>query len=142
MDPVTHGLSGALAARAFLPRLRDERTLSAARWAVLLGSIFPDIDVLAKPFDPDDFATIRVHRSLTHSLVCLPVWAFLLALLVKLVHILHGPPVGNVPHLALPEDAIEFAAAGQQANVPAVQRQHRSSSQLLLLANENATSIL
>jgi membrane-bound metal-dependent hydrolase YbcI (DUF457 family) len=82
MDPVTHGLSGALAARAFLPRLRDERTLSAARWAVLLGSIFPDIDVFAKPFDPDNFATIRIHRSLTHSLVCLPLWAFLLAVAV------------------------------------------------------------
>ncbi|HKO06020.1 MAG TPA: metal-dependent hydrolase [Candidatus Acidoferrales bacterium] len=82
MDPVTHALSGALVARAFPPKLPDERMASAARWAVVLGSIFPDIDVLAKPFDPDGFATIRIHRSLTHSLVCLPVWAFVLAVAV------------------------------------------------------------
>jgi len=82
MDPVTHGLSGALAARAFLPKLRDERMTAAARWAIVLGSVFPDIDIIANPFDPDGFATIRIHRSLTHSLVCLPVWAFLLAVAV------------------------------------------------------------
>ncbi|HUK51750.1 MAG TPA: metal-dependent hydrolase [Candidatus Binatia bacterium] len=81
MDPLTHGLSGALAARALLPRFPDERLDRVARWAVVLGSIFPDIDVIAKPFDPDDLATIRVHRTVTHSLVCLPVWAFLLAAL-------------------------------------------------------------
>jgi membrane-bound metal-dependent hydrolase YbcI (DUF457 family) len=81
MDPLTHGLSGALAARAFLPQYPDERAGRVARWAVLLGSIFPDIDVVAKPFDPDDFATIRVHRTVTHSLVCLPVWSLLLAAL-------------------------------------------------------------
>jgi membrane-bound metal-dependent hydrolase YbcI (DUF457 family) len=81
MDPLTHGLSGALAARAVLPKFADGRLERVARWAVLLGSVFPDIDVVAKPFDPDDFATIRVHRTVTHSLVCLPVWAFLLALL-------------------------------------------------------------
>lgn len=81
MDPLTHGLSGALVARALLPKYPDKRMERVARWAVLLGSIFPDIDVMAKPFDPDDFATIRMHRTLTHSLVCLPVWAFLLAAL-------------------------------------------------------------
>ena len=81
MDPLTHGLSGALAARAFLPQFSSEGKRRVARWAVLLGSVFPDIDVIAKPFDPDDFATIRVHRTLTHSLVCLPVWALLLVLL-------------------------------------------------------------
>jgi len=79
MDPLTHGLSGALAARALLPKFSDQSTERVARWAVLLGSVFPDIDVIAKPFDPDDFATIRVHRTVTHSLVCLPIWAFLLA---------------------------------------------------------------
>jgi membrane-bound metal-dependent hydrolase YbcI (DUF457 family) len=82
MDPVTHGLSGALLARALPLKLPDERMAAAARWAVFLGSVFPDLDVIAKPFDPDGFATIRIHRSLTHSLVCLPVWAFLLAVAV------------------------------------------------------------
>ena len=81
MDPITHGLSGAVAARAILPIHLDERVGRTARWALILGSIFPDIDVIANPFDPDHFGTIRIHRSLTHSLVCLPVWAFLFALL-------------------------------------------------------------
>ena len=36
------------------------------------------------------------------------------ALLVELVDILHGSPVGDVPHLALAKETIEHAAAGQQ----------------------------
>ncbi len=81
MDPITHGLSGAVLARAVIPNHPDERITRTARWALILGSIFPDIDVIASPFDPDHFATIRIHRSVTHSLVCLPVWACLFALL-------------------------------------------------------------
>ena len=81
MDPLTHALSGAVAARAILPNYSDERISRTARWTMILGSIFPDIDIVANPFDPDHFATIRIHRSVTHSLVCLPVWAFLFALL-------------------------------------------------------------
>lgn len=80
MDPITHGLSGAVMARAILPGNADERLSRTARWALVLGSIFPDIDIVANPFDPDQFATIRIHRSVTHSLVCLPVWAVLFAL--------------------------------------------------------------
>ena len=37
------------------------------------------------------------------------------ALLVELVDILHGSPVGDVPHLALAKETIEHAAAGQEA---------------------------
>jgi membrane-bound metal-dependent hydrolase YbcI (DUF457 family) len=81
MDPVTHALSGAVLARAVVPQYGDERLARTARWAVILGAIFPDIDVIANPFDPDHFATIRIHRSVTHSFVCLPVWACLFALL-------------------------------------------------------------
>jgi len=81
MDPITHALSGAVAARALPLDLGDERMVRTARWALILGSVFPDIDVIAKPFDPDNFATIRVHRSVTHSLVCLPLWAILFAVL-------------------------------------------------------------
>jgi membrane-bound metal-dependent hydrolase YbcI (DUF457 family) len=81
MDPITHALSGAIASRAFLPASGDPQTTRTTRWVVILGAIFPDIDVIAKPFVPGDFATIRFHRSLTHSFVCLPVWAVLFALL-------------------------------------------------------------
>jgi len=81
MDPVTHALSGAVVARAVLPNYEDERLGRAARWAVILGAVFPDSDIVANPCDPDHFATIRIHRSVTHSFVCLPVWAFLFAVL-------------------------------------------------------------
>ena len=81
MDPLTHALSGAVAARAILPYDQSDPAGRTARWTLILGAIFPDIDVLANPFDPDHFGTIRIHRGVTHSLVCLPVWAFLFALL-------------------------------------------------------------
>ena len=44
------------------------------------------------------------------------------ALLVELVHILHGSPVRNVTHLAFTEGAVEHGAAGQQPDVSLVQR--------------------
>lgn len=47
---------------------------------------------------------------------------FRFALLVELVHILHGSPVGNVPHLAFTKGAVEHGAAGQQPDVSLVQR--------------------
>jgi len=81
MDPLTHALSGAVLARAVLPNYDNEQTGRTARWTLILGAIFPDIDIVANPFDPDHFATIRIHRSVTHSLVCLPLWAFVFALL-------------------------------------------------------------
>ena len=47
---------------------------------------------------------------------------FSFALLVELVHILHGSPVGDVPHLAFTNGAVEHGAAGQQPDVSLVQR--------------------
>jgi membrane-bound metal-dependent hydrolase YbcI (DUF457 family) len=79
MDPITHGLSGAVVAGAFA----GEPHSRAARWAIILGSVFPDVDVVENLFDPDGLGTIRLHRSVTHSLVCLPVFAFLLAALTS-----------------------------------------------------------
>ncbi|HUJ40679.1 MAG TPA: metal-dependent hydrolase [Candidatus Acidoferrales bacterium] len=81
MDPVTHALSGAVLARAVLPNTANPQSDRVARATLVLGAIFPDIDVFANPFDPDHFGTIRIHRGVTHSLVCLPVWAILFALL-------------------------------------------------------------
>jgi len=81
MDPITHALSGAVVARAIVPGDSCSPVSRTAGWALILGSIFPDIDIVANPFDPDHFATIRIHRSVTHSLVCLPVWAVLFGLL-------------------------------------------------------------
>lgn len=79
MDTVTHALSGALIARATAhrgeradtPGLR-ERTVTG-----LLAGAFPDIDFVAGFLDP--LAYLSAHRGVTHSVLMLPFWAFLLA---------------------------------------------------------------
>jgi inner membrane protein len=81
MDTITHALSGALLARATAPAhprpgapgLR-ERSIVA-----LLAAAFPDIDFVTSFIDP--LAFLNWHRGITHSLVMLPFWALLLALL-------------------------------------------------------------
>jgi membrane-bound metal-dependent hydrolase YbcI (DUF457 family) len=91
MDTITHGIVGALIGKAFFaddvapnaPSWR-EAPRTAGRVAILsatLGAMFPDIDVFAGPLAHNSLAMITWHRSITHSLVMLPVWAVLLALL-------------------------------------------------------------
>ena len=53
-----------------------------ARAAIFLGAIFPDSDVILNLFEPNGLGTIRFHRGPTHSLVCMPVFAALLASMV------------------------------------------------------------
>src|ERR1700676_4267620 len=95
MDTITHGIVGALAGKAFFAG-RDEpanprydsssvalssRTAKAAIAACTIGSIFPDIDVFAGPLARNPLAIMEWHRNITHSLLMLPVWAALLAVL-------------------------------------------------------------
>lgn len=79
MDPLTHALSGALVGESFLPKTEQR----VSRWAILLGSVFPDADVVLNAFEPHDVGTIRWHRGATHSLVCLPICAVALAALAR-----------------------------------------------------------
>lgn len=48
-------------------------------WALMLGAIFPDADVFRDMFSHDRMLIVTWHRSITHSLVMLPLWALLLA---------------------------------------------------------------
>src|SRR5262244_1950358 len=87
MDTITHGIAGALISKAafggrdlFPPTAMDKRRL--ATWALMLGSIFPDSDVLRDFFSRDPLLMITWHRSITHSLLLLPVWSVLLAAVV------------------------------------------------------------
>ncbi len=79
MDPLTHGLSGALLARATWSARDAARGLGAAeRTAVgFAAALFPDIDYVVFWVDPLRY--INVHQGWTHSLVLMPVWALLLA---------------------------------------------------------------
>jgi inner membrane protein len=80
MDPLTHGLSGALLARATVPAGRPVARYVAAG---LLACMAPDLDFL---WTRSPVEYLVRHRGITHSLVLLPLWALGLAwLLAKIV---------------------------------------------------------
>lgn len=77
MDPVTHILSGAVAGLATAPRRASAISRRERVSICALAAIFPDIDILARM--ADSLTYLNAHRGITHSLVMLPVWAWLLA---------------------------------------------------------------
>ena len=98
MDTITHGIAGALIAKAMFrgedmfgsratnqdAGLEPGATFKSSRgrivtWALMLGAIFPDSDVLRDMFSHDKLLIVTWHRSITHSLILLPLWALLLA---------------------------------------------------------------
>src|SRR5260370_6744363 len=84
MDTITHGIAGALIGKAVFrgEDLFASRPTNRGRiitWSLMLGAIFPDSDVLRDFFSSDKLLIVTWHRSLTHSLVLLPLWALLLA---------------------------------------------------------------
>src|SRR5712692_4296160 len=107
MDTITHGIVGALIGKAFFAGHGDATRadgaaaqdaagqfggLGSPRWnrgecvataAVTLGAVFPDVDVIFGPIARNDLAVIELHRSITHSLLCLPVFAVVLAALTR-----------------------------------------------------------
>jgi membrane-bound metal-dependent hydrolase YbcI (DUF457 family) len=80
MDPFTHALTGIVAGQAFISG-EDAECRRVARTALTLGAIFPDVDLIANPFEPYGLGTIHYHRGLTHSVVCMPLFAMLLGAL-------------------------------------------------------------
>jgi len=76
MDPLTHAVSGAVLARA-LPR----KSLPPGQVLLLAGlAMLPDIDIVLSWFS--DVAYLRYHRGITHSLLMLPLWVWLLRALL------------------------------------------------------------
>jgi membrane-bound metal-dependent hydrolase YbcI (DUF457 family) len=84
MDTITHGIAGALISKAVFSG-RDLFPVSnmgkkkVATWALMLGAVFPDSDVLREFFSHNPMLMITWHRSLTHSLLLLPIWSVILA---------------------------------------------------------------
>jgi inner membrane protein len=74
MDPLTQGLMGAVAARAFAPR-----DLPKAGWMGLCAGMAPDLDVLIRS-DTDPLMAVEYHRHFTHALVFIPLGALICAL--------------------------------------------------------------
>ena len=90
MDTITHGIAGALIGKAVF---RGEDMLAShpmnrgriVTWSLMLGAIFPDSDVIRDILSHDKLLVITWHRSITHSLVMLPLWALLLAGITRVV---------------------------------------------------------
>lgn len=79
MDTLTHALSGALLARATAPEKADKNALPVGR-RVFLGFVaaaLPDLDIVIGQFGSATY--LLHHRGITHSLILLPLWAFVLA---------------------------------------------------------------
>ena len=88
MDTITHGIAGALIGKAVfggdeLFALRPMNAQRVITWSVMTGAIFPDSDTLRDIFSHNELLMITWHRSITHSLLCLPIFALLLALLTR-----------------------------------------------------------
>ncbi len=84
MDTITHGIAGALIGKAvfrgedlFAPHPVNRGRLIT--WSLMFGAIFPDSDVIRNFVSHDKLLIVTWHRSITHSLVMLPLWALLLA---------------------------------------------------------------
>src|SRR6267143_2946815 len=88
MDTITHGIAGALIGKAIFRGEDMFASLPINRgriitWSLMLGAIFPDSDVFRDIFSSDPLLVITWHRSITHSLVLLPLWALLLAAVTR-----------------------------------------------------------
>lgn len=97
MDSITHTIAGALVGKAFYggqrgPEAPDGmdrslpwvQTRRVAVFAATLGAVFPDLDIFFALFDRGrQGAGLELHRGVTHSFVCLPVFAVALALLTR-----------------------------------------------------------
>jgi membrane-bound metal-dependent hydrolase YbcI (DUF457 family) len=86
MDTITHGIAGALIAKAAfggsdLVSAEEMGRRRIATWALTIAAMFPDADVLREFFSSNPMLIITWHRSITHSLLCLPIWSVLLAAL-------------------------------------------------------------
>jgi len=85
MDTLTHALSGALLARATAPQAADDKSLPLGRRLFIgfLAAAAPDLDFVISTIGPVEF--LLYHRGVTHSLVVLPLWAYLLARLCAVI---------------------------------------------------------
>jgi len=79
MDPLTHGITGALLGKGFFA----ERHGRVATFAATLGAVFPDVDILAVFLSHNEMAIAQLHRDITHSFICLPLFAIGLAALTR-----------------------------------------------------------
>ena len=88
MDTITHGIAGALIGKALFhgEDLYSSQPMNRGRivtWSLMLGAVFPDSDMLREWFSHNELLILTWHRSITHSLLCMPFFALALAALTR-----------------------------------------------------------
>lgn len=88
MDTITHGIAGALIGKALFggEDMFPPKPMTSGRvitWALMFGAIFPDADVFRDMLSRNEMLIVTWHRSYTHSLLLLPIFALLLAALTQ-----------------------------------------------------------
>lgn len=93
MDTITHAIAGALIGKAVFSNQKlgaesaaqDEYSPAArvAIWTTTVAAAFPDVDVFFDIASHDSMATLKYHRYITHSFLCMPLWALGLAWLTR-----------------------------------------------------------
>jgi membrane-bound metal-dependent hydrolase YbcI (DUF457 family) len=97
MDPITHGITGALLGKGFFSKQQHR----VAIFAATLGAVFPDVDILAEMFSRDPLRIVKYHRGITHSFFGLPFFAALLAWVTRRVARRFGIESPSWPMLTL-----------------------------------------
>jgi len=77
LDPLTHALSGAALARAVSRQALPKRSFIL----LILLTMAPDIDILLRLVS--DTFYLQHHRGITHSLLMMPLWCWLIAALLR-----------------------------------------------------------
>jgi membrane-bound metal-dependent hydrolase YbcI (DUF457 family) len=90
MDTITHGIAGALLGKAVFrgEDLFASRPMNRARvvtWSLMIGAVFPDSDMIREFLSHNPLLIMTWHRSITHSLLCMPLFAAVLAGLTSAV---------------------------------------------------------
>lgn len=88
MDTITHGIAGALIGKALFrgEDLYSSQPMNRGRivtWSLMIGAVFPDSDMLREWFSRNELLILTWHRSITHSLLCMPLFALVLAALTR-----------------------------------------------------------
>ena len=97
MDPITHGITGALLGKGFF----SKREARVGIFAATLGAVFPDVDVFIEAFSHDPLAIVKYHRGITHSFAGLPFFAAFLAWLTRRIARRFGMEAPTWPVLTL-----------------------------------------
>jgi membrane-bound metal-dependent hydrolase YbcI (DUF457 family) len=89
MDTITHAFAGALLGKGLFSKRGAEPEVEylpqarVAIFATTVASAFPDSDVFFDILSRDDMAALKYHRYITHSFLMMPLWAILIAWLVR-----------------------------------------------------------